>query len=124
MDAVPQRFGKLMMSSTSPRVVLISADLDALAQGMPIVDGTFKPYKLFEGPGFRVRQLAFDAGAILGEHSAPDPILVQVAEGSVGFEVDGSTYELGRGSILHVAANVTHALTARERSRVIVTVVG
>lgn len=112
------------MSSTLPLAVLIASGLGDLAQDMPIVDGTFKPYKLYEGPGFRIRQLAFDAGAVLGEHSAPDPIVVQVVDGAVAFEVDGTTYELRRGSILHVAANVPHALTARERSRVIVTVVG
>ena len=112
------------MTSTAPLAVLISSGLDTLAQDMPIIDGTFKPYKLYDGPGFRIRQLAFDAGAILGEHSAPGPIIVQVAEGSVGFEVDGTTYELSVGSVLQVAANVPHALTARERSRVIVTVIG
>ena len=112
------------MSVNSPRVVLISADLDALAHGMPIVDGTFAPYKLFDGPGFQIRQLAFDAGAVLGEHRSPHPILVQVVDGSVGFAVDGSTYELGRGSILHVASDVPHSLVAREVSRVIVTAIG
>ena len=112
------------MSSTPPPAILISTGLDALAREMPIVDGTFKPYKLYDGPGVTIRQLAFDAGAVLPEHSSPDQIIVQVAEGSVGFEVAGTTHELSVGSILQVAANVPHALMARERSRVIVTVIG
>jgi len=115
---------KQIMTPTLPLSVLVASSLEALALQNPITEGTVTPHKTFDGEGFRMRHLAFDAGAVLAEHSAPDPIIVQVVEGAVDFAVDGHTYELSRGAILHVAANVPHEVTAREKSRVVVTLLG
>ena len=104
--------------------VLIAAGLDDLALQNPIGAGTVSPHRTFDGEGFRVRHLAFDAGAVLAEHTAPVPIIVQVVEGSVLFDVDGHGYELTQGAILSVGGQVPHAVTARERARLIVTLVG
>lgn len=104
--------------------VLVSDGLAALAEQNPIREGDVSPHRTFDGEGFRIRHLAFDAGAVLAEHQAPVPIIVQVVQGSVKFAVDGDVHTLSTGAIVHVAAKNPHEVTAIERARLIVTLVG
>ncbi|WP_024796615.1 cupin domain-containing protein [Tomitella biformata] len=104
--------------------ILIANGLPALAEQNPILEGKVSPHFTYDGTGFRIRHLAFDAGAVLAEHKAPLPIIVQVVEGSVEFTVDGQTHTMGTGAILYVAAENPHAVAALERARLIVTLVG
>lgn len=104
--------------------VLIASGVSDLTTQNPIEPGSVSPHRTFDTEGFRVRHLAFDADAVLAEHCGPSPIVVIVVEGSVRFTVGIIDYELGVGAILHVAAGVLHEVTAHERSRLIVTLVG
>lgn len=110
--------------TSPPTSVLIAGGLHELAQQNPITAAAVTPHRTYDGSGFRVRHLAFDAGAVLAEHSAGVPILVQVVEGAVRFDVDDHGHELTQGAILHVGANNPHAVTAHERARLIVTLLG
>lgn len=104
--------------------ILVSHGLAALAEQNPIREGGVSPHRTFDGPGFRIRHLAFDEGAVLAEHQAPVPIIVQVVQGSVNFAVDGEVHTLLTGAILHIAAENPHEVTAIERARLIITLVG
>ncbi|WP_182347169.1 cupin domain-containing protein [Tomitella gaofuii] len=104
--------------------VLVADGLGALAEQNPISAGRVSPHFTFDGDGFRIRHLAFDEGAVLAEHTAPLPIIVHVVEGAVDFAVDGDIHTLHTGAILHVAAGNPHQVTAHERARLIVTLVG
>lgn len=112
------------MTTELPGATLIARDLDDLAASNPIRDGRVSPHRLFDGDGFRLRHLAFDRGAVLAEHVAPRPILVQVLIGQVRFTVGAEQYRLVPGSILHVDANVRHAVVADEPSRLLITFLG
>ncbi len=114
-----------MSASSEPQdATLISRGLDELAELNPIRDGRVSPHRLHDGDGFRLRHLAFAEGAVLKEHVAPKPIIVQVVEGRVRFGVGETTYDLVPGSILHVGANVPHEVVADEPSRLIITFLG
>lgn len=110
---------------TSPQSsVLIAADLSDLEAQNPIPDAGFAPKKIHRGEGFSITHIAFDAGIELAEHAAPVPVIVQIAEGSVDFFVEGTPHRLTQGAILHMAAGVRHAVHSVERSHVIVTFLG
>ncbi|MBS1905834.1 MAG: cupin domain-containing protein [Actinobacteria bacterium] len=108
----------------APAATLIARDLDELAAQNPILPGRVSPHRLHDGDGFRLRHLAFDTGAVLAEHVAPRPILVQVLTGRVRFTVGENVHELVPGSILHVPANVRHEVVASEPSRLLITFLG
>lgn len=112
--------------STDPvvRSVLITPGLDDLARANPIQAGRVSPHRLHDGDGFRLRHLAFDAGAELAEHVAPRPILVHVLDGSIRFTVEGTEHTMARGAVIHVPANVPHALVADEPSHVLLLLLG
>ncbi|MBS1673357.1 MAG: cupin domain-containing protein [Actinobacteria bacterium] len=109
---------------TTGSATLIARDLDDLAAQNPIRAGRVSPHRLHDGEGFRLRHLAFDEGAVLAEHVAPKPILVQPLTGRFRFTVDGVEHLLVPGSILHVPANVPHHVVADEPSRLLITFLG
>jgi len=63
-------------------------------------------------PEVRVVEIAFGSGGELTEHSAPVPILVQAMEGTVAFELSGTTYRLDAPGFVYLP-------TAGERHRVV-----
>lgn len=112
------------MTTLAPTHVLIASGLAQLAEQNPIRIGAVSPHRTYDGDGFRIRQLAFDAGAVLAEHTAPVPIVIHVVQGAVTFDLGDECHELASGAILHVGAHVPHQVTAREPSRLVVTLLG
>ncbi len=104
--------------------MLISSGLDDLEAQNPLIPSRVTPHLTHDGTGFRVRHLAFDAGAVLPAHSAPLPVVITVVDGRVLFEVDGITHDLARGAVIIADAHVPHEVRALERSRLILTLVG
>lgn len=109
--------------TTKPTHSVIATGIDDLATQNPVKPGTYSPHHTYDGVGFRIRQLAFDAGAVLPEHTAPDPILINVVEGEVAFEIGTETYQLTAGAVLHVAAEVPHQVTATTQARLVITLI-
>ncbi|MGK2853710.1 MAG: cupin domain-containing protein [Microbacteriaceae bacterium] len=85
-------------------------------------DGAVIPLTVINTPSVRVTEIAFGAGAELAEHSAPAPILVQVIEGAVDFEVGGVTHPLASPGLIHLAAaGERHRVFAARPARIQVT---
>lgn len=99
------------MTRDTSRATLITSGIDLLREQNPIREGRVSPERLFSGEDVRIMHLALDSDAVLTEHSAPSPIVVQVIEGAVRFDVEGVSHELGVGGMVHVAAAVPHAVT-------------
>jgi quercetin dioxygenase-like cupin family protein len=95
---------------TSP-ATLITTGIDLLRERNPVREGRVSPERLFSGEDVRITHLALDTDASLSEHSAPSPVVVQVIEGAVRFDVEGLSHDLGPGGMVHVAAAVPHAVT-------------
>ncbi|MFD6949121.1 MULTISPECIES: cupin domain-containing protein [unclassified Nocardiopsis] len=64
--------------------------------------------------------MALDEDSGLKEHTSPSPILVQVVEGRVRFDVEGQSHELEPGGMVHVAASVPHTVTPVGAARILV----
>lgn len=112
------------MPPAASNYTTIATSLDDLELANPYQPGAVAPHRTFDGDGFRIRQLAFDTGAVLAAHSAPVPIIIHVACGSVMFEIEGEQIPLTSGAVLQVAADIPHEITAKEPSRLVVTLLG
>lgn len=104
--------------------VLLSASAADLVAALPVEAGRVMPHRTLDGDGFRLRTLVMDAGAVLREHRAPVPILVEVVSGGILFRVDGVEHELATGGAIQVAASVPHEVEAVEASHVRLILIG
>ncbi|MFE6736154.1 cupin domain-containing protein [Microbacterium sp. NPDC057650] len=105
-------------------MTLIASSAADLADRYPIEEARVRPHKTMDGAGFKIRTLAMDAGAVLREHRAPAPILVQVASGRILFRVEGAEHDLSAGGAIQVDASVPHEVEAVEPSHVLLTLLG
>jgi quercetin dioxygenase-like cupin family protein len=62
-----------------------------------------------------VTLFAFDEGQSLSEHSTPFDALVQVIDGEVELTIGGEALIARQGDIVLMPANVPHAVTAKQR---------
>ncbi|MBR0472532.1 MAG: cupin domain-containing protein [Methanosphaera sp.] len=66
---------------------------------------------------------AFDKEEGLSEHTAPFDALVQVLEGTLELTIDSKKYTLKQGEIIIMPANIPHALHAKERFKMILSMI-
>ena len=74
-------------------------------------------------PEGTVTLFAFDAGQGLSEHSAPFDAQVHVLEGEVKVLIDGQPYDLKKGEIIIMPANIPHALDAITPFKMLLTMI-
>jgi quercetin dioxygenase-like cupin family protein len=70
-----------------------------------------------------VTLFAFDAGQGLSEHTAPYDAMVYVLEGSVEVTLSGKPVLLKEGEITIMPANQPHALMAKTRFKMLLTMI-
>ncbi|WP_336646421.1 hypothetical protein [Microbacterium sp. USHLN186] len=104
--------------------VLLGGSSAEIIAAHPIEPGRVRPHRVLDAEGLRVRLLAMDTAAVLREHRAPGPILVQVLAGGIRFRVAGTEQVLSPGGTIHVAAGVLHELEADAPSHVLLVIAG
>lgn len=119
--AVGRENGVALITESSQ---LVAAGVDDLAAQTPFREGRIAPDKLMDGPGFKLRHLAFDAGVVMKEHSAPMPLLIQVASGRVLLRIEDDEHTLLPGAVFYVAPKVLHEVEASEPSHLLLTLIG
>ena len=77
--------------------------------------------QLLKTAGGGVTAFAFDAGQGLSEHSSPQQALIQVIEGEAEVEIDGRAQVLRAGEMILLPAARPHAVTARQRFKMLLT---
>ncbi len=68
-----------------------------------------------------VTVFAFDEGESLDPHSAPFEALIQVLEGTANVDLSGKSYEVSEGESLLMPANAPHAVKAKKRFKMLLT---
>lgn len=99
----------------------LSTGVSDLEKNNPAPAEGYSPKRIYDSDKLGVTHVAFDAGIELPEHSAPVPIVVQIAQGAVEFHAGGVVHRLSSGSVLHLGAGVPHSVHSVEPSHVIVT---
>jgi len=64
---------------------------------------------------------AFDKGEKLSEHKAPFNAYVQVLDGTAELVIGGEPVQAGAGEVVLMPANIPHAVNARERFKMLLT---
>ena len=86
-------------------------------------DGSIVSKKINTSKGGNISLFAFDKGEELSEHTAPFDALVQVIDGSASVLIDGISYQLEKGKSIIMPANIPHALKAKDRFKMILTMI-
>src|SRR5699024_328409 len=98
-----------IIANASP--VLVSGG-EQVAAATPIIAGEVKVYPVAKRPGVTLMCISFGEGAVLPDHIAKGPILIQTMTGGVKVDVEGREVDLGVGGVLHLEAAVEHAVRA------------
>jgi len=70
-----------------------------------------------------VTLFAFDKGQGLSEHTAPFNAMVQVVDGKASVYIDKKEHLVSSGEFIIMPANITHALDAKERFKMLLTMI-
>ena len=70
-----------------------------------------------------VTLFAFDENQGLSEHTAPYDAMIYVLEGEVDVTISGKPLKLKQGEITIIPANEPHALTAKTRFKMLLTMI-
>lgn len=71
-----------------------------------------KPTVLLDTPAVKVVSIRFRRGAVLPDHSARSPVVIQASQGRGVLRANGADHALGPGQFVVLAANVVHSVTA------------
>jgi len=77
---------------------------------------------LVKAVGGSLTVFAFDAGQSLSEHTVPNEALVLVLDGTAAVTVGGERHEVRAGETIRLPANVTHAVDAPERFKMLLAI--
>ena len=66
---------------------------------------------------------AFDKGQKLSEHTAPYDAVVQVLDGCGQLTIDGKDKQVSSGEVIIMPANVPHAVIAKEKFKMLLTMI-
>ena len=66
---------------------------------------------------------AFDEGQKLSEHTSPYDAVVQILDGSAQLTISGEMIRVSVGEIIVMPANIPHAVFAKERFKMLLTMI-
>ena len=86
-------------------------------------DGSIVSRTLLKKAAGNVTLFAFDRGQELSEHTTPHDALLMCIEGEVEAYIQDEQHRLSAGDALLLPANVPHAVRARERFKMLLTMI-
>ena len=95
----------------------------ALATAIQYQEGSVVSKEILRKPAGTVTLFAFDVGQGLSEHVAPYDALAQILEGSAEIRVGDASLTVRSGELVKLPANIPHALTAKERFTMLLTMI-
>jgi quercetin dioxygenase-like cupin family protein len=66
---------------------------------------------------------SFDEGQGLSEHTAPYDAVVQIVDGEAEITIGGNAIHASEGNMVVMPANIPHALQARKRFKMLLTMI-
>lgn len=103
-----------LIDAGEPKLLSLPAETQFAANG--IVSRT-----VLRTPTTRVVLFGFAEGQELSEHTSTSQALVQVLSGSCEFSLDGKPHSLKAGDLLHMPPHLRHAVKAKEKFSMLLT---
>lgn len=94
-----------------------------LAEHVQYAEGSVVSRALVQKPVGSITLFAFDSGQGLNEHTAPYDAFVQVLDGEGELIVGGKSVTVKTGDTVLMPANVPHAVNARQRFKMLLTMI-
>ena len=94
-----------------------------LADMVAYQDGSVVSRQITKAEAGNVTLFAFDLGQELSEHTAPYDALAHILEGEAEVRISGKPYLLGAGDAIIMPANAPHALTAKTKFKMLLTMI-
>lgn len=86
-------------------------------------DGGIVSKQILKNPSGNITLFSFDKGQGLTEHTAPFDAVVQIIDGEAEIRIDGKPHNLKVGEFIIMPANITHALQAHKRFKMLLTMI-
>jgi len=109
-----------MKESESNLLIAETSNLEGL---IDYQDGSVVSRTLIDKETGTVTLFAFDKNQGLSEHTAPYDAMVQALDGEVRITISGKPVELKKGEITIMPANQPHALTAKTKFKMLLTMI-
>jgi len=109
-----------MKESESNLLITKTSNLESL---IDYQDGSVVSRTLIDKETGTVTLFAFDKNQGLSEHTAPYDAMVQALDGEVRIIISGKPVELKKGEITIMPANQPHALTAKTKFKMLLTMI-
>lgn len=94
-----------------------------LTQQIEYSEGGIISKQILKNEAGNITLFSLDKGQLLSEHTAPFDAMVQVIEGEAGVIIEGKSNRLKSGESIIMPANIPHALTAKEKFKMILTMI-
>ncbi len=94
-----------------------------LAERVQYAEGSIVSRALVQKPVGSITLFAFDAGQGLNEHTAPYDAYVQILDGEAELVIGGQIIHSKSGETVLMPANVSHAVNARQRFKMLLTMI-
>ena len=78
---------------------------------------------IIDKPAGTITLFAFDKGQKLSEHTAPFDAVVQVIDGFAKLTIGGQGVRVSAGEIIIMPANIPHAVTAKQKFKMLLTMI-
>jgi quercetin dioxygenase-like cupin family protein len=104
--------------STAPK-----AEILEIAQLVGYQDGSIVSRLIVQSEAGNVTLFAFDARQELSEHTTPFDAMVHILDGEAGIVISGKTFQLAAGQAIIMPANEPHAVKAKTRFKMLLTMI-
>jgi quercetin dioxygenase-like cupin family protein len=107
----------------NPNKNTLTAKATNLADLIQYQTGSVVSRTLIDKQAGTITLFAFDNGQGLSEHTAPYDALVHIIEGEAEVTISGNPLRLKQGEITIMPANEPHALTAKTKFKMLLTMI-
>ncbi|MBF0253105.1 MAG: cupin domain-containing protein [Candidatus Omnitrophica bacterium] len=94
-----------------------------LSEGVEYSQGSVVSKTLVNRKVGTITLFAFDKGESLSEHTAPFDAVIQILDGQAKVVIDSIAYEVSKGELIIMPANIPHSVEATEKFKMMLTMI-
>ncbi len=96
---------------------------EKLVEMIQVQDNSIVSRQIIKKQNGNITLFAFDKDESLTEHTSPYEALIYVLEGIMVVTIGGQPQEVGGGEIILLPPNIPHSLYAKEKSKMLLTMI-